>query len=116
MKLNQFSNASRPRIATFNAFEDEYDIVITEEPKWTEDLKDATKEVLEVVGQDDRSIYWKIIARTQMPDAVFDAITEAGVEEILVGGRLRVRYVDNRGQTKIYQAWYTPPDDSEAVF
>ncbi len=74
--------------------------------------------MLKIVGQDDRNVYWQLNARSQMPDAIFDAIIDAG--EIVVGGRLTVTFAELRGKTKIYEAAYQPPSlgasDSEALF
>jgi hypothetical protein len=123
VKIDQFSNASRPRIARFNELGDNYSLVITHELEWIDDPfksdDDKSDEpMLKVVGQDHRNIYWQLRARTQMLDAIFDAILAAGVEEIVIGGRLTVEWVEWRGKAKVYKVTYEPPagSDSEAPF
>jgi hypothetical protein len=114
----KISSSNHPRIARFAEIGDYYDLVIVEDPKWIDDPSNPGNEILEVIGQDDRDIYWRILARTQMPDAIFDAVAEAGADEILRGSRLRVEFIELRGNTKIYKATYKPSagSDSEAPF
>ena len=119
MKIDQFSNASRPRTARFNEIGDRYSLIIVSDPEWVDDPyksdEDKTDEpMLKVVGQDDRNIYWQLRARNQMVDAIFDAILTAGVEEIVIGGRLTVEWVEWRGKAKVYKVTYEPPADSDS--
>jgi hypothetical protein len=121
VKIEQFSNASKPRIARFAELGDNYTLAITHEPEWIDDPfrsdedKDKPDEpMLKVVGQDHRNIYWQLRAKTQMLDAIFDAILAAGVEEIVVGGRLTVEWVEWRGKAKVYKVTYEPPADSDS--
>jgi hypothetical protein len=116
MKIDQFSNAGRPRIARYNELGDRYALTISEEPEWIEDPLNAGRQMLKIVGQDDHGIYRQFNGRSQMPDAIFDALVEAGVEEIVIGGRLTVEWVESRGNTKIYKATYEPPPDPESGF
>ncbi len=109
----KISSSNHPRIARFNEIGDSYSVTVTEDPKWVEDQNNAGSEVLEVIGRDDRDIYWRILARTQMPDAIFDAVAAAGADEILTGARLTVTWTETRGNTKIYKATYEPPADSD---
>lgn len=112
MKLESFSNANRPRIATFGELGDRYTLTIVEDPEWVTDPLNSDRQVLRVVGQDDHGIYWQINARTQMPDAIFDAAIAADVEEIVTGGRLTVEWAESRGNTKVYTATYKPPSEA----
>jgi hypothetical protein len=116
VKIDQFSNASRPRIARFNEIGDAYDLTLTKDPQWVDDPANSGEQLLRIVGQDDRNIYWQVRARSQMPDAIFDAMLDADVDEIVVGGRLRVEFVEYHGQAKIYGATYKPPADSAAPY
>jgi hypothetical protein len=119
MKIDQFSNDSRPRTARFNEPGDRHSLTIDREPEWVDDPYKSDEQksdepMLKVVGQDDRNIYWQLRARSGMADAIFDAILDAGVEEIVIGGRLTVEFVEWRGKAKAYKAWYEPPADSDS--
>jgi hypothetical protein len=114
MKIDQFSNASRPRIARYNELSDRYTLTIVEEPEWIDDPLNSDRQMLKIVGQDGHGVYRQFNARSQMPDAIFDALVDAGVEEIVIGGRLTVEWVESRGNTKIYKASYEPPADSDS--
>jgi hypothetical protein len=116
MKLEQFSNADRPRIATFGEPGDRYTLTIIEEPEWVTDSLNADRQMLKVVGQDDHGVYWQLNARTQMPDAIFDAAVDANVEEIVAGGRLTIEWAESRGNTKVYRCVYEPPADDGPGF
>ena len=98
MKLNQFSNLAQPRIAVFKELHDKYNGVIVDGPQWITDPLDSAKELLRTVIQDDRGLYWAFMARTQMPDAIYDAVVAAGVDEIEVGGQPRNRVGRNTWQ------------------
>jgi hypothetical protein len=114
----KISSSTHPRIARFNEIGDSYSVTVTEDPRWIDDQNNPGNEILEIIGKDDRDIYWRILARTQMPDAIFDAVAKAGADEILLGGRVTVTWTELRGNTKIYKATYEPPvnSDSEAPF
>ena len=116
MKLNQFSNLAQPRIAVFKELHDKYNGVIVDGPQWITDPLDSAKELLRTVIQDDRGLYWAFMARTQMPDAIYDAVVAAGVDEIEVGGHLEIEWVETRGNTKVYAATYTPPEPIKGTF
>ena len=119
MRIDTFSNLGKPRLARFNEFGDRCSGVIVIEPEWVEDTYDPEEQMLKVVVQDDRNIYWLIRVRSAMRDAVFDALLAADTEEIAIGGRLTVEHTEVHGQVKIYKAWYEPPpagSDSEAPF
>jgi hypothetical protein len=113
MRLDTFSNADRPRYVTFPELGATHTITIVEDPSWITDRLNADRELLKVIGQDTHGVYWQLNARSQMPDAIHDAIVAAGVDEILVGGELTVKWVDTRGQTKIYEATYQPPANGD---
>jgi hypothetical protein len=51
-----------------------------------------------------------------MPDAIYDAVVAAGVDEIEVGGHLEIEWVETRGSTKIYVATYHPPEPMKGTF
>ena len=116
MKLNRFNNLSRPRIATFENPGDCHSGTIVEDPNWIPDPLDTSRECLKVLVQDDFGVYWQFHARTQMPDAIHDAVVAAGQDELAVGGRLTVRWVESRGNKKIYHALYAAPDNEKAPF
>ena len=114
MKRSEFSSLDRPRFATFSDIDDYYEGVIVTEPEWTEDPLDSRRRMLQIVIQDDAGVFWQLNARTQMPTAVDDALVAADVDEIVPGGRLGVRLVEMRGNTKVYKATYEAPADSDS--
>jgi hypothetical protein len=114
MKLSDFTSIDQPAIATFEETGDSHTGTIVKEPEWQDDPRNPDRKVLVIVLRTDQGIYRQINARTQMPDAIFNAVTRAGVEELAVGGRLTVTFSEYRGQAKIYTATYEPPEESAA--
>lgn len=106
----------RPRFCKFDALGDRYSGTIVVDPQWVSDPLDASREVWKIVFQDDRGVYWQLNARTQMPNAIEDAVITAGTDEIEIGGELAVEWVDTRGNTKVYRATYTPPPPKTGSF
>jgi hypothetical protein len=111
MKRNQFSNLDRPRFVTFAEIGDRVEGTIVDEPQWVTDPLNSSRQMLKVILQDDAGVYWQLNARTQMPTAIDDALADAGVDEIIAGGRLAVVFTEMRGQTKLYAASYAPPGE-----
>jgi hypothetical protein len=115
MKLNQFSSAERPTLAKFPNFGDSYSGTIAKEPEWRNDPLNDGQQMLVVVIEHDNGVFYQINGRTQMPDAIRDAVIDADSEELEPGGRLTVTYAKDQGNAKIYTAHYEPPQ-SEAMF
>ncbi len=115
MKLNQFSSPDRPTIAKFSDFGDSNGGIIAKEPEFQDDPLNDGQQMLVVVVAHDNGVFYQLNARTQMPDAMRDAVIAAGCEELEPGGRLTVTYSKNQGNAKIYTAEYEPPQ-SEASF
>jgi hypothetical protein len=116
MKLNEFSSADRPKIATFAELGDGYELTLAHEPEWVADSFNPDRKMLKIIGQDDHGVFWQINGRTQMPDAIVDAALAAGVEEIVPGGRLTVTWAESREKRKVYACAYAPPSDEKAPF
>jgi hypothetical protein len=114
LKIDKFANTAMPTFATFEDIGDSYTLTLTEEPEFVTDPLKEDREMLKIVGDDDSGNSWQINGRTQLPEAVGRAVKDAGVDEIVVGGRLTVTFVDTRGRMKMYRATYEPPS-SEAV-
>lgn len=112
MKLSDLSTIERPAIARFNDTDDSYSGVIVKEPEWQDDQANNGKQMLVIAIKDDKGIFWQINARTQMPDAIRDAVIAADAEALEVGGHLTVTFVEYSGQAKIYRAVYEPPQES----
>ncbi len=116
MKLNQFSSIDRPTNAKFPDFGDSYSGTIAKEPEWKDDPLNDGEQVLVVVLAHENGVFYQINARTQMPDAIRDAVIAADCEELAPGGHLTVTYVKNQGNAKIYEAVYEPPQEQVAAF
>ena len=112
VNINQFH---QPKADAFK-FEnvgDDADGVIAQEPELTTDKFNADRPMMVVRLSTDNGVR-ALFARNQMLDAIGEAVTAAGVEEIAEGGALRVVYVEDRvlrnGRTmKVYKADYAPP-------
>ena len=112
MKIDKLANAARATFATFENIGDSYILTLTEEPEVVADPLNDGSEMLKIVGDDDSGNSWQINGRTQLPEAVAKAVRDAGVDEIVVGGRLTVEFIDTRGRMKVYGAEYKPPAES----
>lgn len=105
------SSLDRPRFCKFDQLGDKYSGTIVLDPQWVADPLDPSREVWKIVFHDDRGVYLQLNARTQMPNAIEDAVFAAGTDEIEVGGELEIEWVETRGNTKVYRATYTPPPE-----
>ncbi len=110
MELAQFSNIGRPRFAKFDDFGDKYSGTVVLEPEWVTDPLDSDRQMLKILLQDDRGVYWQVNGRTLLPDAIFDALIAADADELQVGGRLEIEFVGMHGKAKIYSAVYESVD------
>jgi hypothetical protein len=108
MKLSDIAKG-RPVICRFDGLDDSHSGIITKEPKWQEDPYDSAKEVL-VVMLADKGLTYELRVRSQMIDAVRDAVAAAWEESLEVGGFLSVTFTGFKGQLKLYAATYEPPD------
>ena len=108
MELAQFSNLYRPQFAKFDDLGDKYSGTVVLEPEWVTDPLDSDRQMLKIVVQDDRGVYWQINGRTLLPDAIFDALVAADAGELEVGARLEIEFVGMHGKAKIYSAVYEP--------
>lgn len=116
MKLEDLSNPDRPITATFTEIGDSCSGWIASEPAWEADQFDTTKRVLVVVLRADTGVHYRLYGRTQMPDAIAEAVVEAKAEELEVGGKLTVKFVANKGNMKVFSASYQPPESESAPF
>lgn len=114
MKISEIGNAARPKFASFNEIGDSYTIVLAEDPQLVVDPLNEDRQMLKLVGVDDDGFNWQINGRTQLPEAVAEAVYTAGASEIVVGGRLTVEFVGLEGRMKVYACQYKPPSDSAA--
>jgi hypothetical protein len=111
MELAQFSNLERPRFAKFDDLGTLYAGVIVEEPEWVVDPLDPDRQMLKVVIQDDRGVYWQINCRTNLQvDSIFDALIAANADGLEVGARLEIEFIDWRGRSKVYRCVYEVAD------
>lgn len=111
MKLSDVARG-RSVICRFDDLDDNHAGFITKEPKWQEDPYDSAKEVL-IVMLADKGLTYELRVRSQMVDAVLDAVTAAGAESLEVGGYLSVTFYGYKGQLKLYKATYEPPEDDQ---
>ena len=115
MKISEIGNAARPKFASFNEIGDSYTLVLTEDPELVTDPLNEDRQMLKIVGTDDNGFNWQVNGRTQLPEAVAEAVYAAGANEITVGGRLTVEFVGLEGRMKVYSCQYKPPSDSKAA-
>ena len=108
MKIDKFASA-RTTFTTFENIGDSYTLTLTEEPALVVDPLNEDRQMVTFIGVDDSGKPWQINGRTQLPEAVAEAVNAAGVDEIVAGGRLTVTFVDTRGRMKVYDAQYKPP-------
>lgn len=109
MKLSDIAKG-RPVICRFDDLDDHHAGTIAKEPKWQEDPYDSTKEIL-VVMLADKGLTYELRVRSQMIDAVRDAVATTGEESMEVGGHLDVTFTGYRDKLKLYKVVYEPPDD-----
>ena len=107
MKLSDIAKG-RPIICRFDDPDDSHSGIVTKEPKWQEDPYDSAKEVL-VVMLENKGLTYELRVRSQMVDAVRDAVAAAGEESLEVGGFLSVVHYGLRGNLKLYKATYEAP-------
>ena len=113
MKLEDLSNPDRPITATFTEIGDSCSGCIASEPAWEADQFDTSKRVLVVVLRADTGVHYRLYGRTQMPDAIAEAVVDAGAEALGVGGKLTVEFITNKGNMKVFKASYEPPADHD---
>jgi hypothetical protein len=116
MKLNAFSSVDRPTIAKFTDLGDSYTGTIATEPEWRDDPFKEHQQMLVIVIECGNGVFYQINGRTQMPDAIRDAMVDANCEELEPGGQLTVTYTRDAGNAKIYAAVYVPPAAEKAPF
>jgi hypothetical protein len=107
MKLSEIAKG-RPIICRFDDLDDSHGGVITKEPAWQENPYDSATEML-VVMLEDKGLIYELRVRSQMVDAVRDAVAAAGAESLEIGGYLSVTFTGYRGKLKLYAAVYEPP-------
>ena len=111
MDLAQFSNLERPRYARFDDLGTRYAGVIVEEPEWVVDPLDPDHQMLKIVIQDDRGVYWQVNGRSNLLiDGILDALIAADARGLEIGGHLEIEFVAVRGKAKIYTSVYEPVD------
>ncbi len=115
MKISELGNAARPKFATFNEIGDSYTLTLTGDPELVIDPLNEDRQMLKIVGVDDYGLNWQINGRTQLPEAVVEAVGDAGANEIVTGGRLTVEFVGLEGRMKVYSCQYKPPAESKAA-
>jgi hypothetical protein len=108
MKLSEIAKG-RPIICRFDDIDDGHAGDITKEPVWQENPYDTATEML-VVMLEDKGLVYELRVRSQMVDAVRDAVAAAGAESLEVGGHLSVTFTGYRGKLKLYAATYEPPE------
>jgi hypothetical protein len=112
MKISDF-HTSQPSVK-FAELGDTVDGAIVEQPELQPDKYSPGDQCLVLVIHDGDNVTKRLYARKQMLTAIAQAVTDADVDEIECGGRLRVEYVDDKptggaSAMKVYQAEYTPP-------
>jgi hypothetical protein len=109
MKISEFS--SRRPAAKFTEIGDRVEGRIVEQPQLERDKFGNANDKVLVIRLDDATLF----ARKQMADAIGEAVSESGVDEIEADGWLAVEYVDDKSTTsgsfpmKVYAAEYEPP-------
>lgn len=109
MKLSDLAKG-RTVVCRFDDIDDSNSGTITEEPVWQPNPYDTDKEML-VVKLASEGLVYELRVRSQMVDAIFDAVKAAGAKSLEPGGFLGVTFVGFKGQLKLYKAVYELPDD-----
>jgi hypothetical protein len=107
MKLSDITKG-RPVICRFDDIDDHHGGTIVKEPQYQENPYDSAKEMLVIILENE-ALTLELRARSQMIDAITDAVLAAGEKSVAVGGYLDVTFIGYRGQLKLYKAVYEPP-------
>lgn len=113
MKISEFTTANPA--AKFEKIGDEVAGVLVEEPSLELDKFGSGAQVLVLSVLCKDGITRRLYARSQMNEAIGEAVLNAGVDEIACGGKLSVMFVGEkptgvgRNPMKVYQAQYRAP-------